>query len=142
VALLLADGTRLSAAIADQRAGWWLLETDEGTVWVQLAHVVLVGSEAAVPAGGRRGRGGGGSTSRSRSSAPGRPWSDDELRMLADAFLDGAVDKDLAREFGRTPAIVKQLRQGFECARGNLDEERVTEIAASWVPRWRRVLAG
>ena len=40
------------------------------------------------------------------------------------------------------PGIIKQLRQGFEAARGNLVEDQVGEVAATWIHRWRRLLAG
>jgi len=52
------------------------------------------------------------------SRAPGRAWKDDDLRTLADAFLDGGEDVDLAGRFNRSRGQIKELRQGFECARG------------------------
>ncbi len=76
------------------------------------------------------------------SQAPGSPWSDAELKRLADAFLDGHEDGELAERHKRARPAIKQLRQGFECARGNLVEDQISSVAATWVSRWRRVLAG
>ena len=87
---------------------------------------------------------GGGKTAaakkRSSSHSPGRAWQEGDLRLLADAFLDGVTDQELAKEFNRTRAAIKQMRQGFECARGNLNQDLLEEIAQSWVHRWRKLL--
>lgn len=130
----LVDGTRLEGVPLAVAGGWLRLEHERGEVVVNLAQVTVVAPPGVLPA--RRER------KRRAPGAPGRPWQDDDLRLLADAFLDGAVDRDLAREFDRTPAIVRQLREAFEAARGELDEDALGEVARSWVPRWRRVLAG
>jgi hypothetical protein len=77
---------------------------------------------------------------RRASRAPGRPWRDEDLRQLADGFLDGQDDQQLCGSYNRTRAQIKELRAGFECARGNLVEDQISEVAATWVERWRRVL--
>ena len=75
----------------------------------------------------------------SDAQPPGGDWTDDDLRLLADAMLDGADDATLAREFGRTRGAVRRLRAAFECARGNLVEDDIGP-AVAWVPRLQRVL--
>lgn len=133
--LLLVDGTRLAGRLRALGADWWSVDTDNGAVVVNPRQVAAVaeGQSLATPRAPRRER-------RARGGSPGRPWADDELRRLADAFLDGETDKELARDFDRTPAVIKQLRQGFEIARGNLTDDAVGAIARSWVGRWQDVL--
>ena len=137
ISVVMSTGAQLEGDVSGRDGEWLMLETEQGPVALNRAQIVMIAgagvplTPAAKP-----------TAARARSAQPGRPWTDDELRMLADAFLDGAPDKELANGFGRTPAIIKQLRQAFEIARGNLDEDQATDIAVSWVPRWRRVLAG
>jgi hypothetical protein len=76
------------------------------------------------------------------SRAPGRPWADEDLQGLAHAFLDGGNDSALAERFGRTRGQITLLRQGFECARGNIADDAIPPVAQTWVARWRKVLAG
>ena len=146
-----AVGIALSGRITGKSDEWLQLLMPQGAVSVQLAHVAVIaepgvadGLSAQLPQAGKAFEDATPApqpAKKSRSQNPGRPWQDDELRMLADAFLDGITDKELAKEFGRTPAVVKQLRQGFECARGNLVEDQISEVAVTWVHRWRRVLS-
>jgi hypothetical protein len=77
---------------------------------------------------------------RAGSKALGRAWLDEDLKALADAYLDGAEDGDLAQRFNRSRGQIKELRQAFECARGNLVEDQISPIAATWVARWRKAL--
>lgn len=137
--LLLVTGRRLVGSISPHASsGWWVVQTAQGVVEVNPALVVASAAPGVLDAG----KAVGAPRRRSVAGAPGRPWGDEELRLLADAFLDQAAsDKDLAQEFARTPAIIKQLRQGFEAARGNLVEDQVGEVALTWIPRWRRLLA-
>jgi hypothetical protein len=72
--------------------------------------------------------------------APGRAWTEEELRRLGEGFIEGTADHALATAFNRTRGQLKELRQGFECARGNLDVDDISPVAATWVARWRRVL--
>jgi hypothetical protein len=130
--------------------GWLLLETESGLVLINLSQVAVISQEAGdtgddveaslegldelpKPTSAER------PTRTSR--APARPWKDDDLKQLADAFLDGADDSELASRFNRTRGQVKELRQGFECARGNLVEDQISSVAATWIDRWRRVLS-
>jgi hypothetical protein len=48
----------------------------------------------------------------------------------------------LAERFGRTRGQITLLRQGFECARGNIADDAIPPVAQTWVARWRKVLAG
>jgi hypothetical protein len=72
--------------------------------------------------------------------ALGRAWLDEDLQQLADAFLDGHDDVILSQRFSRAKNQIKELRQAFECARGNLVDDQVSAIALTWVPRWRKAL--
>jgi len=134
----LGDGRRLRALVSAAEGAWLTLAVDGRRVDLHLAQVALAAEDRLPPL--TRDTQPARPTRKPSRRSPGRPWSDEELRLLADAFLDGAVNKDLAREFGRTAAIIGHLRQGFECARGNLTEDQIDEVAQSWVHRWRRVL--
>ena len=79
---------------------------------------------------------------RAAGTALGRAWLDEDLRAVADAFLDGSQDGAIAERTHRSRGQISALRQAFECARGNLVEEQISPIAATWVARWRKVLAG
>jgi hypothetical protein len=138
--LLLVEGSRIEGELQAADNLWWRLSAEEGEILVNPQHVAAVGISGGLPvtAGGG---GGGKAAKRARGAAPGRPWADEQLKALADGFLDGETDKDLAATFGRTPAIIRQLRQAFEAARGNLDEDQLGEVAGTWVGRWRQVLA-
>jgi hypothetical protein len=72
--------------------------------------------------------------------ALGRAWLDEDLKVLADAYLDGVQDADIAQRLSRAKGQIKELRQAFECARGNLVDDQISPIAATWVPRWRKAL--
>ena len=67
---------------------------------------------------------------------------EDDLRALADAFLDNISDTELAMRHHRTKSAIKEMHQGFECARGNLVEDQISPVAQTWVARWRKLLAG
>jgi hypothetical protein len=76
------------------------------------------------------------------SKAPGRPWNDDDLKQLSEGFLDGENDAQLAERFHRTRGQIRDLRQGFECNRGNHEFPIDQNPAASlWVDRWQKVLS-
>ncbi len=77
---------------------------------------------------------------RAGGKALGRAWLDEDLKTLADAYLDAVEDGDLALRFNRSRGQIKELRQAFECARGNLVEDQISPIAATWVARWRKAL--
>jgi len=130
--------------------GWLLLETESGIMLINLTQVAVITQEPGEPDEDTEASLEGldelpKPTSAERplraSRAPARPWRDDDLKQLADAFLDGAQDQELATRFNRTRGQVKELRQGFECARGNLVDDQISRVAATWVDRWRRVLS-
>lgn len=76
------------------------------------------------------------------AKTPARPWNDDDLKILADAFLENETDTALAERFHRSRNQITVLRQGFECARGNLVDDSISAVARTWIARWRKVLAG
>jgi hypothetical protein len=144
----LTNGQVVRGLISGLRGGWIsLIGTNDGDspVLINLAHasaLVLDAKAAPAPfvevtkpkptskdapirAGGK---------------ALGRAWLDEDLKTLADAYLDGAEDGELAQRFNRSRGQIKELRQAFECARGNLVEEQISPIAATWVARWRKAL--
>lgn len=141
----LAQGPLYRGTVRRVSDGWLLLEAEQGQLLINLDHVAVVtpealgedepeGVDAALPK----------PTSADRpvrtSRAPGRPWKDEDLRELAEGFLDGHQDVELAPRFNRAKGQLKELRQGFECARGNLVEDQISPVARMWVERWRRVL--
>jgi hypothetical protein len=74
------------------------------------------------------------------AKALGRAWLDEDLKTLADAYLDGVEDGELSQRLNRARSQIRELRQAFECARGNLIEDQISPIAATWVARWRKAL--
>ncbi len=147
VALHLIDRSILVGRVRDDVPGWLRLLTVDGERLVNLAHVISIDlNEGASDPGAQIDSG----IPRPRSKdapvkvgskAPGRPWTDADLKDLAEGFLDGKQDADLALAFHRTRNQIRDLRQGFEVNRGNLVEEQVTPAATTWVNRWQRVLA-
>lgn len=143
----LNNGQAVRGIVTGMRGGWLSLGGTEGgnAVLINLVHAnALVldtkpapsavidipkpkpqSKDAPIRAGGK---------------ALGRAWLDEDLKTLADAYLDGAEDGDLAQRFNRSRGQIKELRQAFECARGNLVEDQISPIAATWVARWRKAL--
>jgi hypothetical protein len=144
----LTNGQVVRGLISGLRGGWLsLIGTKDGDspVLINLAHASALvldakaapapfvevtkpkpaSKEAPIRAGGK---------------ALGRAWLDEDLKALADAYLDGIEDGDLAQRFSRSRGQIKELRQAFECARGNLVEDQISPIAATWVARWRKAL--
>jgi hypothetical protein len=149
VTVQLAQGPVYRGEVRRTVDGWVLLETEEAQQLINLDHVVVITHEGGAadeddeevaegletlpkPTSAER------PTKVSR--APGRAWRDEDLRALAEAFLDGLQDVELAERFNRAKGQVRELRQGFECARGNLVEDQISAVARTWVDRWRRVL--
>ena len=145
---ILADGTVFDGELEWARKGWAKLRGDAGTTLINAAHVAVIKplsplaveeedeTDAELPRPRSNDR-----ATLAGPTAPGRAWADDDLRRLADAFLDNATDAELAERHHRTRGAIKEARQGFECARGNLVEDQISPVARTWVARWRKVLA-
>lgn len=150
IALRLADGTPMAGRVVALDGAWLHLHDLDGGHLLNLAQVAMVhldqggrddGQTVAADGALPRPR----SNDQPRkvgSRAPGRPWDETELKRLSEAFLDNASDGELALRFHRTRAQITELHRGFECARGNLNEDDLSPAAVLWVERWRRVLAG
>ena len=143
----LNNGQVVRGTITGMRGGWMSLGGADGSgvVLVNLAHASALvldtkpapaafvevtkpkpsSKDAPIRAGGK---------------ALGRAWLDEDLKALADAFLDSVEDGDLALRYNRSRGQIKELRQAFECARGNLVEDQISPVAATWVARWRKAL--
>lgn len=67
-------------------------------------------------------------------------WTDDRLKQLSEAFLDGLTDQYLADQFKQSRTSIRDLRKAFEAARGSLDELDVNPATRIWIQRWREVL--
>jgi hypothetical protein len=144
---VLVDGTVFTGEIHWIKKGWIKLVGDQGTTLIQAAHVAVIkplGALAEEPTVDEE-------LPKPRSkegaelmgpTASGRAWRDEDLRAIADAFLDGVSDADLTQRYHRSKSALKELRQGFECARGNLVEDQISPVARTWVARWRKVLSG
>lgn len=145
--LVLADGTAFTGELQWSKKGWAKLVGDHGTSLLQLTHVAMIkplGTMAEEPEADEalpkpRSKEG---VELAGPQAPGRAWHEADLRALANAFLDGDTDSELAQRHHRTRSAIKEMRQGFECARGNLVDDQISPVARTWVARWRKVLAG
>ncbi len=145
VTVQFADGVVLRGVLRACGGGWLRLEDQRGVHWVQTTQVAMIsalseGEAASVDGALPKPRSADAPVKTTR--APGRPWADGDLKALAEAFLDGVLDSDCAQRFNRTRHQITLLRQGFEAARGGLDEDRIPDVARTWVQRWRRALAG
>lgn len=145
---VLADGTLFTGEVGWAKKGWVRLQADTGTTLVNLAHVALIKPLAALDESAAA-EDDEDALAKPRPieapvkvgpTAPGRPWTDEDLRQLADGFLDGVQDGELAERHHRSRPAIGQLRKGFECARGNLVEEEIPPVARTWIARWRKVL--
>ncbi len=147
---LLSGGELLCGRVMLVTGGWLQLSGSEGPLLVRLDQIAVLHLDGAAlaadepvddPAVLLRPRSAE-PPRKAGSKAPGRAWHEEDLRALADAFLDNANDAELAERFHRARGQVKELRQGFECARGNLVEDQISPVAQTWVGRWRKVLGG
>ncbi len=139
------DGVVVRGLLRACGGGWLKLEDRRGHHWVQASQVVMISAVTegeAEPVDDDRPKPRSADAPVRTSRAPGRPWADDDLKTLAEAFLDTVNDSECAQRFNRTRHQITLLRQGFEAARGGLDEDRIPDVAKTWVARWRRVLAG
>ena len=148
ISVQLATGEVRRGLVMGMGAGWLHLVGDDGVQLVNLAQVALVSLDAQTAAAPMAV-----DAARPRpmtkdvpikagSRAPGRPWQETELKQLSEAYLDGRPDAELAERFHRTRGQIRELRQGFECARGNVVEDQLSMVARTWVGRWRKVLGG
>jgi len=141
----LNNGQVVRGIVTGLRGGWLSLGDGTKAVLINLAHAnALVLDTQAAPATfvdiARPKPSSKDSPIRAGGKALGRAWLDEDLKTLADAYLDGIEDGDLAQRFNRSRGQIKELRQAFECARGNLVEDQISPIAATWVARWRKAL--
>lgn len=79
-------------------------------------------------------------TARQGTKAPGRPWTDATVQAIVSGFLDDVGDAELAATHGRTRSQVTVLHQAWECARGNIPDDRLSPAAQLWVERIRRAM--
>ncbi len=152
----LVGGRHLNGVVIAVGEGWLHLAAEEGAALINLDQVSVLLLDGAEPMAAlsspRAARADGrepqellkpSSHDRPRmatSQAPGRAWHEPDLKALADAFLDHHDDAALAARFHRSRSQVRELRAGFECARGNLVEDEISPIARTWIERWRKVL--
>jgi hypothetical protein len=142
---ILADGTVFSGHVDNARKGWLRLTTEQGPLLINVAHVALLKPLDASAVGIGLGSSEPETTASRRSAGTTTAeddWDPESLRALADGFLDGHDDSELAARLGQRKGQVKTLRQAFECARGNLVEDEIAPTAREWIDRWRSVLAG
>lgn len=147
IGLTLVDGVILAGKAEVVNDGWLRLVTSADERLINLAHVVLIDLNRGQLDQGPQGIDDALPRPRSKdtpvkvgSKVPARPWTDTDLKALADAILDGGQDAQLAEKFHRTRGQIRDLRQSFECNRGNLIEDQISPAAVSWIHRWRRVL--
>ena len=141
----LSNGQVVRGTVAGMRSGWLALGAEPGAVLVNLTHacaLVLDTKEAPVPFVeiAKPKPSSKDHPMRVGAKALGRAWLDEDLKTLADAYLDGVEDGELSQRLNRARSQIRELRQAFECARGNLIEDQISPIAATWVARWRKAL--
>ena len=146
IALHLANGVILPGRVHVLRDGWVRLYTSERVQLVNLAHVLTIDLNVGQTDPGPLVQEGL-PKPRSKdvpfkvgSKVPARPWSDADLKALSEGFLDGLLDPELAEQHHRTRGQIRDLRQAFECNRGNLIEDQISPAATTWIHRWKRVL--
>jgi hypothetical protein len=132
----LRDGRSVSGHLVGADGHWLGLETDDGRLLLPVAGIAAVCADQVRLGLAEKPR------RKAAGAAPavGRGWNDADLRQLADAFLDGEHDAQLAERFGRSRSVIKILHAAFECARGNLVEEDLPDAAKAWLGRWSAVL--
>lgn len=145
IAAVLANGQQCRGMITGIRGGWLSLGGNDKSVLVNLAQIAVITLDAkpaptpqidvAMPKPSSKE-----APIRAVGKALGRAWLDEDLKKLADAYLDGAEDGAIAQKISRARTQIKELRQAFECARGNVAEDQISPIAATWVPRWHKAL--
>ena len=146
VAVHLTNGQICRGSVSGLRGPWLHLAADSGGVLVNLTQVTAIvldaagAPEALIDIARPKPRSKD-EPIRAGSKALGRAWTDAELKSLADAFLDGLHDGELAERFHRSRTQITELHQAFECARGNLVEDQLRPVARTWVARWRKALA-
>lgn len=146
IALHFANGAILPGRVEVLTHGWVRLRTRDSEQLVNLAHVAAIDLNQGQTDPGPLVQEG---LPKPRSKdvpfkvgnkVPARPWTDADLKALSEGFLDGALDPELAERHHRTRGQIRDLRQGFECNRGNLIDDQISPAAATWVQRWHRVL--
>jgi hypothetical protein len=145
IAAVLANGQQCRGMITGIRGGWLSLGGNDKTVLVNLAQTAAITLDAkpapvpqfdmALPKPTSKE-----APIRAVGKALGRAWLDEDLKALANAYLDGEEDSAIAQRISRARVQIKELRQAFECARGNVAEDQISPIAATWVPRWHKAL--
>jgi hypothetical protein len=65
----------------------------------------------------------------------------DTMRRIVGGFLDDQTDVDLAQRFGRPKREIQALRAAFECGRGNVVEDQLSNQAMAWLPALREALS-
>lgn len=141
VRLHLAGG-ELAGTVLSCANGWLRLDGPGGDTLVNLAQVVWIAGGGAAPAADAvlpqpEAKD---VVARPGSKAPGRPWSDAAVQAIIGGFLDDLGDAELAEQHGRTRHQVTVLRQAWECARGNIADDRLSPAAQLWVERIRRTM--
>lgn len=145
VAVHLNNGQICRGQVSGLRGPWLHLAADSGGVLVNLTQASAIVLDAAAapeavidaPRPKPRSKE---DPIRAGSRALGRAWTDAELKALADAFLDGHHDGELAERFSRSRSQITDMHQAFECARGNIVEDQLRPVATTWVARWRKAL--
>ena len=134
----LANGRRVSGIVTGRAGDWLHLERSGGPLFVNAAQVVCYqikgsgscsGDDDARPA-------------RARRCVDPSAWDEADLRRLAEGYLDGHSDAELATICQRPRVEVRRLRRSFEAARGSLDLDRLGDEDRDWVGRWQAVLSG
>ena len=131
-----------SVGVVHQRGGVWLeIETSDGPVLVSQVQVVAIAPMEHIWQAAAQGR-----AAKRKPAARSGPllvqdfWTEDRLKQLSEAFLDGLTDQYLAEKFKQSKTSIRDLRKAFEAARGTIDDLDVSQPTRVWIKRWQAVL--
>ncbi len=134
----LANGRRITATVTAQAGGWLRLDRARSTLHVNISQIVCYQAPGSASLADDAPEASG----RSRPAIDPQDWDEPRLRRLAEGYLDGQGDSELATICERPRSEVRRLRRSFEAARGNLDPDRLGEQDRAWSVRWQAVLGG
>ena len=139
--VLLTTGHELVGRVHERGGVWIEVETADASVLVSQVQVVAIAPvhhvwQTAGAAKGKKPKG----PKRSGPLLVQDFWTDERLKQLSEAFLDGLTDQYLADQFKQSRTSIRDLRKAFEAARGTLDELDVSSATRIWIKRWQSVL--
>lgn len=139
--ILLSTGHEIVGRMHERSGIWVEVETEDGSVIISQVQIVAIAPVQFIWSTASNSKSGKVKpTKRSGPLLVQDFWTDDLLKQLSEAFLDGLTDQYLADKFKQSRTSIRDLRKAFEAARGTLDELDVNQPTRIWIKRWRDVL--